>query len=246
MADKDASKKIALITGANKGIGYEVARQLGGLGYVVLLGARDPVRGDEAAKRLQRSGAHVEPLALDVTDDASIEAAAEVVREQYGRLDVLINNAGIADRGDGAPGTVRLDAIERTWRTNFYGVVAVTQAMLPMLRKAPAARIVNVSSGLGSLTQNADPHWEYAAIKPLAYSSSKTALNMFSVHLAWELRETPIKVNAADPGYTATDLNDNRGTQTIEEGSEAIVRLAQLPSDGPTGGFFNRDGVVPW
>ncbi len=247
MPEKSDGKRIALITGANKGIGFEVARQLGAVGYLVLLGARDTGRGQEAAKRLQATGATVEPLTIDVNNEASIRAAAEVVREQYGRLDVLVNNAGIADLGaDGAPSTVQLDVLERTLRTNLYGPIAVTQAMLPLLRKSPAGRIVNVSSGLGSLTQNADPNWAFAGIKPLGYNTSKAALNMFTIHLAWELRDTPIKVNAADPGYTATDMNGNQGTQTIEEGSEAIVRLAQVPADGPTGGYFDRHGVVPW
>jgi NAD(P)-dependent dehydrogenase (short-subunit alcohol dehydrogenase family) len=142
--------------------------------------------------------------------------------------------------------SIDVDMLRRTYETNVFGVFAVTKAMLPLLRKSEAGRIVNMSSGLGSLTQNSDPSWGFSGVKPLAYNSSKTALNMITVVLAAELKDTPIKVNAADPGYTATDLNQNRGTRTVEQGAVAAVRLATLPADGPTGGFFNEDGVVPW
>ncbi len=245
--ENQSSKKIVLITGANKGIGFEVARQMAAHGATVLMGARDAARGEAAAAQLRTPGHDVQTIAIDVAQPATIEAAVHTIESKFGHLDVLVNNAGIADQGgDGPPSAAKLDAVERTLRTNFLGALAVTQAMLPLLRRSKAGRIVNVSSGLGSLTQNGDPGWEYAAVKFLGYSASKAALDMLTVQLAYELRDTAIKVNSADPGYTATDLNGNRGTQTVQEGSEAILRLAQLPDDGPSGSFFDRHGVVPW
>ena len=240
-----AETKVALITGANKGIGKEIARQLGAQGFIVLLGARDTGRGAEAAEELKKEGIDARALTLDVTGKASIEAAARRISEDFGRLDVLVNNAGIALDG-GPAGSLDLEALRRTYETNVFGVFAVTQAMLPLLRKSAAGRVVNMSSGLGSLTQNSDPHWEHSGVKPLAYNSSKAALNMMTVIFAAELKDTPIKVNAADPGYTATDLNQHRGTRTVQQGATAAVRLATLPTDGPTGGYFDEDGVVPW
>ena len=239
-------KKVALITGANKGIGFEVARGLGKAGMAVLLGARDAGRGAEAAAKLRGEGLDAREIAIDLQDEATIHTAAGEIETDYGHLDVLVNNAGITSPGDGMPGTADLDAIRRTFETNFFGTVVVTQAMLPLLRKAPAARIVNVSSGLGSLALNSDPASPYAEVKILGYNASKAALNMMTVQLAYELRDTPIKVNAADPGYTATDLNGNSGPQTVEEGAQEATRLALLPDDGPTGGYFDRHGVVPW
>jgi NAD(P)-dependent dehydrogenase (short-subunit alcohol dehydrogenase family) len=159
---------------------------------------------------------------------------------------VLVNNAGIADRGDGPPSQADFDAVRRTLLTNFVSPAAVAQAMLPLLRRSPAGRIVNVSSELGSLALNGDPGWEHAPVKLLGYSASKAALNMLTVQLAFELKDTPIKVNSAGPGYTATDLNDHRGTQAVEEGAAEAVRLALLPADGPTGGYFSSAGPVPW
>jgi NAD(P)-dependent dehydrogenase (short-subunit alcohol dehydrogenase family) len=239
-------KKIALVTGANKGIGFEVARQLAASGCTVLLGARNQALGEEAAARLAAEGLDVRYLAIDLTDPATVAAAANCIEADFTRLDILVNNAGIATPGDGPPSASSLDAIERTLRVNFMGHVAVTQAMLPLLRKALSARIVNVSSGLGSLTLNGDPAWPHADVKYLGYSASKAALNMMTVQLAYELRDTPIKVNSADPGYTATDLNGHRGTQTIPEGAAEAIRLALLPDDGPTGTYSDKDGIVPW
>jgi len=239
-----ADKKIALITGANKGIGKEIARQLGAQGMTVLIGARDTGRGEAAAAELTAGGADAHAVRLDVTDAASIEAAAHQIESEYGKLDVLVNNAGIAL--DGAPGGVDVDTLCRTYETNVFGVFAVTKAMTPLLKKSEAGRIVNMSSGLGSLTQNSDPNWGFAGVKPLAYNSSKAALNMITVIFAADLKDTRIKVNAADPGFTATDLNQHRGNRTVEQGATAAVRLATLPADGPTGGYFDEDGVVPW
>jgi NAD(P)-dependent dehydrogenase (short-subunit alcohol dehydrogenase family) len=238
--------KIALVTGANKGIGFEVARQLAAAGCSVLLGARDRALGEEAAATLKRQGRDVRHLPIDLDDPATIAAAAMDIDADFGHLDILVNNAGIAGQGDGLPSNCSLDAIERAFRVNFLGSVAVTQAMLPLLRKASSASIVNVSSGLGSLTKSADPAWTHVAAKYLGYAASKAAVNMLTVQLAYELRGTAIKVNSVDPGYTATDLNQHRGTQSIPEGSAEIIRLALLPDDGPTGTFSNAQGIVPW
>ncbi len=243
---QNSSKKIALVTGANKGIGFEVARQIAASGCTVLLGARNKALGEEAAATLRSEGGDVLYLPIELTDTAAIAAAANRIEADFGRLDILVNNAGIAAPSDGPPSVSSLDAIERTLRVNFIGSVAVTQAMLPLLRKAPSARIVNVSSGLGSLAQNADPASPYAAVKFLGYSASKAALNMFTVQLAYELRDTHIKVNSADPGYTATDLNGRRGTQTIPEGAAETIRLALLGDDGPSGTYSDSRGIVPW
>jgi NAD(P)-dependent dehydrogenase (short-subunit alcohol dehydrogenase family) len=239
-------KKIALVTGANKGIGFEVARQLAASGCTLLLGARNKALGEEAAAALKREGCDVQYVSIDLDDRAVIATAAREVEADFRHLDILVNNAGIAAQGDGLPSSSSLDAIERAFRVNFLGSVAVTQAMLPLLRKAPSASIVNVSSGLGSLTKSGDPAWTHVAAKYLGYAASKAALNMLTVQLAYELRDTSIKVNSVDPGYTATDLNQHRGTQTIPEGAAEIIRLAMLSDDGPTGTFSNAQGIVPW
>ena len=239
-------KKVALITGANKGLGFETARQLGKQNIKVLVGARDEARGREAAEKLQSEGFDAEFVLIDVTNEKTLEAAAKNVEENYGKLDILINNAGIANEYGLAPGEIDLELIRQTFDTNFFGVIAVTKSFLPLIKKSDGGRIVNVSSGLGSLAQNSDPNWDFAAVKPLAYNSSKAALNMFTVILAAELKDTKIKVNAADPGYTATDLNHNSGPKTVEQGASIIFDLATLPESGATGGYFDDQGVVPW
>lgn len=241
-----STKRVALVTGANKGIGFEVARQLGQAGITVLMGARNLELGKAAAEKLQKEKLDVRFLHIDLEKADSIKAAAAEIEREFQRLDILINNAGIIVPGDGMPTQASVDAVRRTFDTNVFGTIEVTQAMLPLLRKSSAGRIVNVSSGLASLSLNSDPAWEYAAIKYLGYGASKTALNMFTVQLAYELRETKIKVNSADPGYTATDLNGHRGPQTVEEGVVAAMRLALLSEDGPTGGFFDKNGEQPW
>ena len=238
-------RRVAVVTGANKGIGFEIARQLAREEITVFIGARDEERGRAAAEKLQAEGLDARPLRLDVTDDASVAAAASFVEQNAGRLDVLVNNAGVAI-DDGPPSRVSIDALRRTYETNVFGVVRTTQAMLPLLRRSDAGRIVNLSSGLGSLTQNSDPSWEFASVKYLAYNSSKTAVNAITVQFAYELRDTPIKVNAADPGYVATDMNRNQGVRSVEQGAATPVRLALLPPDGPTGGYFNDEGTLPW
>jgi NAD(P)-dependent dehydrogenase (short-subunit alcohol dehydrogenase family) len=242
---KDNDKRIALVTGANKGIGRETARQLGLAGVTVLIGARDRARGEEAASALRSQGCDVHPLLLDVTDAASVASAASAVEAKHGRLDVLVNNAGIAKGSK--PSEEPLTVMREIYETNVFGVIAVTQAMLPLLRRAPSARVVNVSSSLGSLGLASDPTTLIAQqILLFAYSSSKTSLNAFTVRLAHELRDTPIKVNSACPGYVATDLNQHRGTRTIEQGAAIMIRLATLPPDGPTGGFYNDAGAILW
>ncbi len=243
---QSTSKKTALITGANKGIGFEIARQLGKAGFSVFLGSRNTVAGEASAAKLRDEDLDVHAVELDLNRKETIIAAASTIKSQGQRLDVLVNNAAIVDGADGPPSTVSSSVVQRVMETNFFGTLAVTQAMLPLLREAPAPRIVNVSSGLGSLTMNGDPTWSFAGAKFLGYNTSKAALNMLTLQLAYEFRDTPMKVNSANPGYTATDMNGNQGNQTLEEGAAEPVRLALLPSDGPTGGFFETAGPHPW
>jgi NAD(P)-dependent dehydrogenase (short-subunit alcohol dehydrogenase family) len=242
--------KVALVTGANKGIGYEIARQLGAGagadGLTVLVGARDPERGRAAAQRLAAEGVTAVPIQLDVTDDASIAAAAKGIEEGYGRLDILINNAGILTERGEQPSVVSVERLRQTYETNVFGVVALTNAVLPLLRRSPAGRIVNVSSGLGSLHLTTSPEHPFSQYPLLAYNSSKSALNAVTVSYANELRATAIKVNAADPGYCATDLNGHSGPRSAEQGAVAAVKLATLPADGPSGEFHDEDGPVAW
>jgi NAD(P)-dependent dehydrogenase (short-subunit alcohol dehydrogenase family) len=246
MATQLHKGKIALITGANKGIGYELARQLGKVGVTVLVAARNAKLGEAATTKLKAEGADAHFIELDVTKLHTIAKAAQTIQTQYGRLDILVNNAAIVDKADGPPSTADPGAVRRVLDVNFFGVLAVTQAMLPLVRNSPAGRIVMLSSGLGSLTWNADPKWPFAAVKPLGYNGSKAILNMMTVQLAWELRDTAIKVNTVNPGYTATDLNGNKGTQTLAEGAAEALRQALAPDDAPTGRFVETGGVVPW
>jgi NAD(P)-dependent dehydrogenase (short-subunit alcohol dehydrogenase family) len=242
----DQNSWAALVTGANKGIGFEIARQLGKAGCTVMLGARNPELGRKAAAELSGGQIDVRFVELDVERERIVRDAAATIVGLFGRLDILVNNAGIADQADGPTSATKLEAVERTLRTNFLGALIVTQAMLPLLRKSSAGRIVNVSSGLGSLEYNGDPNWEFASHKYLGYSASKAALNMLTVQLAFELRDTAIKVNSAAPEFTATDLNQHRGYQTVEQGAAEAVRLALLTQDGPTGGFFSTTGRESW
>jgi NAD(P)-dependent dehydrogenase (short-subunit alcohol dehydrogenase family) len=242
----DSPKQIALVTGANKGIGLEIARQLAKAGLSVLLGARNVGLGEAAVAKLRDEGLDVHFVELDVTRPETIDAAKATIEADFHRLDVLVNNAGIVDRADGQPSVVDPAVVRRVMGTNFFGTFEVTRAMLPLLRRSKAGRIVNVSSGLGSLTLNADPRGLFAQYQVLGYNTSKAAMNMLTVMLANELKGTPIKVNSANPGYTATDMNQHRGTQTIEEGAAEPVRLALLPPDGPSGGLFSNAGPQPW
>ena len=233
--------KVAIVTGGASGFGEGIVRRFAAEGAKVVIADLN----DDAAQKIARE---IDGLAVqtDVSKAADVKALAEAAVARFGDIDILVNNAGIAAQGDSLPSNVSLDAIERDFRVNFLGSVAITQAMLPLLRRASSARIVNVSSGLGSLTKSGDPAWTHVAAKYLGYAASKAALNMLTVQLAWELRDTSIKVNSVDPGYTATDLNQHRGTQSIPEGAVEIVRLALLPDDGPTGTFSNAQGIVPW
>lgn len=233
--------KVALVTGANKGIGHAIASELAARGFTVLVGARDAARGQAAAKRI---AGDARAIALDVTRADSIAAAAARIRHELGRLDVLVNNAGIAVGG--APSAARLDDVRAVFETNVFGIIAVTQAMLPLLREAPAGRIVNVSSRLGSLTAITDPAFPMRGIGGVAYGPSKTALNAVTIAFAQELEGTTIKVNLACPGYTATDLNGHSGPRTVSEAAREPVRLALLGPDGPTGTFSNDAGSIPW
>ena len=240
-----SDRRIAVVTGGNKGIGFAIARGLAQAGDQVLIGCRDGARGEAAAASLRAEGLVVDALPLDVTDDASIASAAKLVETRFGRLDVLVNNAGIAL--DRQTGTLPLSQIMRdTFAVNVIGVACMIEAFAPLLTRSKAGRIVNLSSGLGSLALNSDPAGEYAAFKFPAYNSSKAAVNMLTVVYAARLADKGIKVNAVDPGYTATDLNAHRGTRTPAQGAAIAVRLASLDDAGPTGGFFDEAGVVSW
>ncbi len=245
MAATQNSNKVALVTGANKGIGREIARQLGKKGITVIVGARDKSRGNEAVDALKTDGVDARFVELDVTNNQTIAAAAKQIEKEFGHLDILVNNAAVAI-DNAPPSQVEMDRIRKTYDTNVFGVIAVTQAMLPLIKKSAAGRIVNMSSGLGSLTAASDPSSPFAAFNLLAYNSSKSALNAVTVTFANELRATGIKVNAADPGYVATDLNNHSGPRSVEQGAAEPVRLATLGADGPTAGYFNDEGRVAW
>lgn len=248
-------KRIALVTGANQGVGFEVSRQLAKAGVTVLLGSRDLARGEAAAREI---GAGVTPVQIDVTDAASIAAAAQRIRTEFGRLDLLVNNAAISNTGKGArtleeyaktgvASLIALDEVRAVWETNVFGVLAVYQAMLPLLRLGVDARIVNVSSGVGSLTLNADPGFAYRKHFTPGYAASKTALNAITLAMMIELEGSGITVNLVSPGFTSTNLNNFEGTETLEDGSREVARVALLGPDGPTGTFTRwENATIPW
>jgi NAD(P)-dependent dehydrogenase (short-subunit alcohol dehydrogenase family) len=249
-------KPVALVTGANQGIGLQIAKDLAARGLTVLVGSRSLERGEAAAREV---GPDAFALQLDVTDQDSIKSAAERVRNEFGRLDVLIQNAAISNTkkqpGQSVmeyatttrPGNVDLDEMRAVWDTNVFGVLAVYQAMLPLLRKTPGSRIVNVSSGVGSLTANSDPAYPYRTIFGPVYAASKTALNALTVAMALELEPDGIKVNAVSPGFTSTNLNGYAGTETVGQGAREAVRVALLGPDGPTGTFTRwKEETIPW
>jgi NAD(P)-dependent dehydrogenase (short-subunit alcohol dehydrogenase family) len=242
------AKKIALITGANKGLGFEMARQLGQAGVQVLMAARDPQKGEAAAEKLRGEGLDAQFLKLDITHKADHAAASAFLEEKFGRLDILINNAGIMSDGlgGGKVSATTEDAIHRTFETNFFAPVALTQALLPLLKKSDAGRIVNMSSILGSQTLHADPKSPIYDFKSLSYDASKAALNSFTIHLAHELKDTKIKVNSAHPGWVKTDMGTDAAPMEIPEGGKTGVELALLGEDGPTGGFFHLGKTLPW
>lgn len=241
-------KKIALITGATRGIGLETARQLAQQGVRVIVGARDIAKGEAAAQTLKAEGLDAEAVAIDVTDAASIAAAVKEIEARHGRLDILVNNAGIIVDDLAKPSTEQTLATWRTtFDTNLFGLVEVTQAFLPLLRKSSAGRIVNVSSLLGSISQHLDPTSPIYEFKgPISYNVSKTAVNAYTVQIAHTLRDTPIKVNAIHPGYVKTDMNSGNGEIDIPEGAKTSVELALIGADGPTGGYFHLGRTIPW
>lgn len=244
-----AAEKIAFITGGNKGLGFETARQLGQAGITVVIGARDLAKGQEAAKTLQSEGIRAEAVRFDVTQPADYQAVYDYFEKKYGRLDILINNAGISKedfQGGNKTSTTSAAVLHDTFDTNFFGVIQLTQKLLPLIRKSPGGRIVNLSSILGSLTLHADPASPIYNAKAFAYDASKAALNSFTVHLAHELRDTKIKVNSAHPGWVKTDMGTDAAPMEIPDGAKTSVRLALLPDNGPTGGYFHMNDRLPW
>jgi NAD(P)-dependent dehydrogenase (short-subunit alcohol dehydrogenase family) len=242
-----SSKKIALVTGANKGIGFETARQIAAKGVTVLLGARDEKRGREAAETLKKEGLDVQFLQLDVNDPGSQDNAAKFIADKFGKLDSLVNNAGVALDFHVPASKGTTEQWRETFETNLFSLVSLTQKLLPLIKKSDAGRIVNLSSILGSLTFNSAPSSEFGALSATtAYHASKAALNMFTVHLANELKDTPIKVNSAHPGWVKTDMGGEAAPLGLEEGAKTSVWLATLPEDGPTGGYFHNGEALPW
>lgn len=244
---KKNNQKVALITGANKGIGFEVARQLGARGIRVLIGARDGGRGKAAVEQLKAENIVATYVSLDVTDTKSIKKAAARISKEYGKLDILVNNAGISGGNiSKEPSKTDIEVVRQVYETNVFGVVSVTIAMIPLLKLADQARIVNVSSGLGSITMALDPNDTFYGINSLQYQSSKAALNAITVEFAKELESAGIKVNAACPGFVDTDFNGHRGTKSVQQGATIIVKLSTLGAKGPTATFQNENGRLPW
>ncbi len=243
------SKTVALITGANKGLGLEMARQLGHEGVTVILGARDAAKGEEAAAKLRGEGLEAQFLKLDVTQAADRSAAFQFFEEKFGRLDILLNNAGISGgdlQAGSKSGVDETETLHKVLETNFFAPIALTQTLLPLIKKSAAGRIVNMSSILGSLTLHSDPKSPIYDKKNLPYDTSKTALNSYTVHLAFELKDTKIKVNSAHPGWVKTDMGGDAAPMGIVEGAKTGVELAMLGEDGPTGGYFHLGKSLPW
>ncbi len=242
-----SSPRLALITGANKGLGLETARQLGTQGISVIIGARDAARGVEAVRTLTKEGITAEALHLEVTDAASIRAAAAQVEQRHGRLDILVNNAGILDyAADSGVETTTVETFRRVFETNLFGLVAVTQAFLPLLKKSASGRIVNLTSILGSIAEHADPNSAIYAMRWPAYDASKAAVNMYTVELAHVLKATAIKVNAAHPGWVKTDMGGDQAPMQIVDGAKTAVALATIDDSGPTGGFYHLGVHMRW
>jgi len=239
--------KSALVTGANKSIGFETARQLAQLGYFVYIGSRDKKKGLEAVEKLKAMGlTNVDCIQLDVTDTSSIKSARQGLEVKTKKLDILVNNAGISG-GFPQPATkVSHDTLRLVFETNFFGAVQVTQEFIELLKKSDQPRIVNVTTELSSLTNHSDPNWIFAKFKPAAYGPSKTALNAYTVMLAIELKDTNFKVNCVCPGFTATDFNNHQGTKSVEQAASVIVKYATLGKDGETGKFLSEEGETAW
>ncbi len=243
------NKKVALITGANKGIGFETARQLGKLGITVIVGSRDAARGEAAAAKLRAEGIDAQPLKLDVTQPKDRDAAVKLIQEKFGKLDILVNNAGIAEEGgwgNNSTSSTSAETLKKTFETNLFAPVALTQVLLPFIRKSPAGRIVNLSSILASNTLHSDPQSPIYNSKAFAYDASKSALNAFTIHLAHELQNTNIKVNSAHPGWVKTDMGTDAAPMEIVDGAKTSVALATLPKDGPNGAFIHLGKTLPW
>jgi NAD(P)-dependent dehydrogenase (short-subunit alcohol dehydrogenase family) len=250
-----AENRVALITGANRGLGLETARGLGKMGITVLLAARELGKAESAAAELRKDGcAHVTAVKLDVASSADHATVGALITQQFGKLDILINNAGVSlddasfgdPKGFNTTSTVSEKTLRDTFDTNFFAPILLTQALLPLIKKSPAGRIVNLSSVLGSLTLHSDPNGRLYHLKAFAYDASKTALNAFTVHLAAELRNTPIKVNSAHPGWVKTDMGGEHADLEVSEGGRTSIQLATLPANGPTGGFFHLGEPLPW
>ncbi len=249
MSGSESNGKVALVTGANKGLGFEMSRQLAQQGLTVIMAARQIEAAIEAATTLQNEGLPAEAIALDINDSSQIQSAVQTINDRFGKLDVLINNAGVMLDGEWAisnASSVSIDTIRKTFDTNFFALVEVTQALLPLILKSPSGRIVNMASIEGSLTLHADPSSFIYDSKPFAYDASKAAVNSFTVHLAHELRNTPVKVNSAHPGWVKTELGGDGAMMDITEGAMTGVQLATLPDDGASGGFFHLGQPVPW
>jgi NAD(P)-dependent dehydrogenase (short-subunit alcohol dehydrogenase family) len=246
------SQKIAFITGGNRGLGFQTALELKQTGARVVIGARDLKQGEEAVQKLRAAGVDAEVLQFDITKAGDVQAAYDYFNSRYGRLDILVNNAGIAAGGFPATGPehsaaeVPTETLHKIFETNFFAQVALTNALLPLLANSDAGRIVNLSSILGSLTLHADPKSPIYHSKSFAYDASKTALNAYTVHLAYELRDTKIKVNSAHPGWVKTDMGGPQATMELSEGGKTAAALATLPSSGPTGGYFHLGQPLPW
>lgn len=240
------NKQTVLITGANKGIGLETARQLAKAGYYIFLGSRDQDRGQKAVVQLQSEGyTDIELLLIDVADEQSVQQAHDELAKRIDHLDVLVNNAGIPGTFPQTPTTVSDDVMKQVFEVNFFGVIRTVRIFIDLLKKAENPRIVNVTSDLGSLTYHNDPNWEYYHFKSAAYGPSKTALNAYTVALAFELKDQ-VKVNMVNPGYTNTEFNHNQGPKKVEDGAAPIVEYAMLDKDGPTGKYISDYGETPW
>jgi NAD(P)-dependent dehydrogenase (short-subunit alcohol dehydrogenase family) len=241
--------KIALISGGNKGIGLETGRQLGRLGYTILLGSRDPHKGSAAAFALRDGGVDARAVKLDVTKQEDIDVAASMIEKEFGKLDVLVNNAGVMIEKGWTKNTTSqttVDDLRATFETNLFAAFALTKAMLPLVKLSSAGRIVNVSSILGSVSMQATKGSPTYATKLFAYNASKAALNVLTISLAHELQGTKIKVNSAHPGWVKTDLGGNAAPMGVSDGARTEVELATLGEDGPTGGFFHNGQPIPW
>ena len=248
MAQNSSDKKVALITGANRGIGFETAKQLGATGVAIVVTARKLSVAEETAAELEKLGVEAYPLQLDVTNEADREAVAQYFEEKFGKLDILINNAGITSpTGLGnVTSQVTDEDLLTVFTTNLFAVVALTRDLLPLIKKAPAGRIVNLSSILGSLTLHADSKSPIYNSKPFAYDASKSALNAYTIHLAHELKDTPIKVNSAHPGWVKTEMGTDAAPMEIPDGAKTSVALATLGADGPSGQFLHMGQELPW